>query len=226
MDEEQELSGIQTLRLFPLPGVVLLPHAILPLHIFEPRYRQMMEDALESDGLITIIQARQKSVGAVGPAELEEYGCVGRVLKHARLPDGRFNLLLVGLKRARLVEELPSGKLYRTARAEILDDIEVADERGELRSKLIAEFKACLATSGGIDSDLDQIIMGEVPLGVLVDIMGHSIEMSILRKQLLLNEEDIATRAVLLLETLQELVQERRNRGSTSSTFPPPFSAN
>src|SRR6516165_4306322 len=110
-------------RLFPLPKVVLFPHAVMPLHIFEPRYRQMTEDALATDKLVTIVQWRPPYPTAPGAEpELEEIGCLGRILEHQRLADGKFNCLLLGCKRVRLGRELPVGKLYRIAQVEILED--------------------------------------------------------------------------------------------------------
>src|SRR5438309_4872697 len=116
MDDHDLKDFGSVCRLFPLPGVVLFPHAVLPLHIFEPRYRQMTEDALATDRLITIVQIRPPGEWK-SPEEpsLEEFGCLGRIFKHERLPDGRFNFLLLGHKRVRLTREVPSAKLYRTS---------------------------------------------------------------------------------------------------------------
>src|SRR3954447_23286620 len=97
-DDVREFDG--TCRLFPLPGVVLFPHAILPLHVFEPRYRQMTEDALSGDKLVTIVRLRPAGAtlseppDTLGSPPIERVACVGRILQHERLPDGRFGLLL------------------------------------------------------------------------------------------------------------------------------------
>src|SRR3954463_13716392 len=102
-DELRDFSGV--CRLFPLPGVVLFPHAVIPLHIFEPRYRQMTEDALDDDKLVTIVQLIPPGTiysGALGTPPVDAVGCLGRIIRHERLSDGRFNLLLLGRKRVRL----------------------------------------------------------------------------------------------------------------------------
>ena len=126
MEDEHELSGIKVLRLFPLSGVVFFPHSVLPLHIFESRYREMTEDALDGDRLVTIVMVRPDAEDSTGEVpEIEEFGCVGRIFKHERLPDGRFNILLVGLKRVRLLREVSSRKAYRVAEGEIIDENEV-----------------------------------------------------------------------------------------------------
>src|ERR1700722_5476852 len=121
MDDDYDLKDFDNIsRLFPLPGVVLFPHAVLPLHIFEPRYRQMTEDALGTDRLITIVQIRPPGEwkSSSEPA-LEEFGCLGRIFKHERLPDGRFNFLLLGRKRVRLIREIASGTLYRMSEVNV-----------------------------------------------------------------------------------------------------------
>src|SRR3954465_73596 len=124
MDGDHDLKDFANVYLlFPLPRVVLFPHAVLPLHIFEPRYRQMTEDALLGDKLVTIVQWRAPfPTEPGGEPDLEEIACLGRILQHERLPDGRFNFLLLGRKRVRLGREIPGGKLYRLAEAEILED--------------------------------------------------------------------------------------------------------
>src|SRR4051794_6251247 len=135
-------------RLFPLPGVVLFPHAVLPLHIFEPRYRQMTEDALAGDRLVTMVQLRLHGVSSPkSPPAIEEVGCLGRILQHERLPDGRYNFLLLGCKRVRLRRELSSGKLYRIAEAEILEDHPSERGEGSGRPELIRHFRAVLERS-------------------------------------------------------------------------------
>jgi Lon protease-like protein len=125
MDFNAELGNFSNrCRLFPLPDVVLFPHALLPLHIFEPRYRQMTEDALAGDRLVTMVQIRPSVKGSrwVEPVPIMEVGCLGKIVQHERLADGRFNFLLLGCKRVRLKREIPGTTLYRIAEAEIMED--------------------------------------------------------------------------------------------------------
>ena len=127
MDFDSELRDFSNqCRLFPLPDVLLFPHALLPLHIFEPRYRQMTEDALSGDRLVTMVQIRPAFPGSpwLEPVPIMDVGCVGKIVQYERLPDGRFNFLLLGCKRVRLKREIPSDKLYRIAEAEIMEDQE------------------------------------------------------------------------------------------------------
>ena len=107
--------------IFPLPGAVLLPHSLVPLHIFEPRYRKLARDCEE--GLRTLALANIPDEDAAGerpPRVLPVIG-VGVLVRVDRLPDGRFNIVLRGAGRARIVEELRSGEPYRLVRAELLE---------------------------------------------------------------------------------------------------------
>src|SRR5262249_15697251 len=100
-----DFSG--TARLFPLPNVVLFPQVMLALHIFEPRYRQMTEEALAGDRLIAMVLLKPgwDEEHEVRPP-LHRIVCLGRIVADQRLDDGRFNILLRGVSRARIVEEL------------------------------------------------------------------------------------------------------------------------
>ena len=227
MDEDQRLSGIRVLRLFPLPGVVFFPKAVLPLHIFEPRYRQMTEDALASDRLVTIVMIRPPSEWkGKGPPALEEYGCVGRILKFERLADGKFNLLLLGLRRVRLVREVPSGALYRAAEAEMVDDLfDEGDDVNVLVNELIRLFHAFFAPSGGIAPDLDAVVSSALPAGTLADILAHALPLPAAMKQDLLSERQVGIR----LDALSAWLRDAASPASEPAPFdhfPPPFSIN
>jgi hypothetical protein len=113
------------LAVFPLTGVLLLPGTVLPLHIFEPRYRHLVQDALEADGVFGMIQPylprpdSRPPPGAENDApQLYEVGCAGWIEHHDHTPDGRYMLLLRGLARFRVLEELPPRRGYRRVRAD------------------------------------------------------------------------------------------------------------
>lgn len=110
-------SACDALALFPLPGTVLLPGSALPLHVFEPRYRQLVKDVLVN-GFMTIPQLRPDGDGAYFP-----YACMGKILAHRELADGRFNILVQPVARIRLGEELLGlPQPYRMGRAELLEE--------------------------------------------------------------------------------------------------------
>jgi Lon protease-like protein len=228
MDEDYDLKDFGNVtRLFPLPGVVLFPHSVLPLHIFEPRYRQMTEDALSSDRLITIVQVRPPGEWK-SPTEpaLEEFGCLGRIFKHERLPDGRFNFLLLGRKRVKLSREVPSGKLYRMSEVEVIDDI-LPDKTEYLvpkRAELILLFRNFF--EGGLDPDLDALFETDLPVGVLTDIMAQAIGLPSTVKQSFLAEPSVARRVIELLDLLRDMSASPRQSDDEPTPFPPPFSRN
>lgn len=121
-----EPGALSSLPIFPLPNCVLLPGGLLPLHVFERRYREMTRDALAGNHLIGIARLRPGfEKHAVGePPVFERFG-VGRIICSEELPDGRYALLLRGVARVELERELPADRAYRTVAARMLTDAEV-----------------------------------------------------------------------------------------------------
>src|SRR5688500_7483895 len=105
-----------TVRLFPLPNLVMFPHVVQPLHIFEPRYCDLLEDALADNRQLAIVllqpgwERDYEGRPAVAPV-----ACLGKVVAHERLPTGRHNILLRGLKRIAIRRELPANRPFRLA---------------------------------------------------------------------------------------------------------------
>src|SRR5579883_2102207 len=228
MNDDRDLSDFSNVsRLFPLPKVVLFPHAIMPLHIFEPRYRQMTEDALGTDKLVTIVQLRDPSSSqATGEPAIEDVGCLGRIIKHERLPDGRFTFLLLGRKRVRLTREIPSDRLYRLAEVEILEDEEPPADCESLRAELAALFRRTFVKEHELDPDISDLLEADMPLGVLTDIMAHALSLPADLKQQLLNEPRTSRRAGLLLSLLMEIARTHLPPPFGAKSFPPAFSEN
>jgi Lon protease-like protein len=230
MDDDLDLRQFSNrTRLFPLPGVVLFPHAVLPLHIFEPRYRQMTEDALASDKLVTIVLLRDPTRGkadTLGSPPVETVGCLGRILQHERLPGGRFNFLLLGRKRVRLTRELQAGKLYRVAEVEVVEDRYNGLPEEPKRGELIRLFRRALERQGRLEPDLATLLDTEVPLGVLTDIMAHALGLPPDAKQRLLAEPAVHPRADRLLAILKRTDGGDPGASSGGWPFPPSFSVN
>ena len=214
-------------RLFPLPRVVLFPHAVLPLHIFEPRYRQMTEDALAGDKLVTIVQWRPPfpSKPGVEPA-VEEVACLGRILQHERLPDGRFNFLLLGRKRVRLGREIPGDKLYRMAEAHIIEDEHTELPQEPRLSEIKTLFRRVAERQEALDPDLDSLLRTGLPLGTLTDLVAHALGLPPAFKQGLLAETRVDRRADQLAEILRQFVDHESSGERGARPFPPLFSAN
>jgi Lon protease-like protein len=134
----------RTIPIFPLPNVVLFPNVFLPLHIFEPRYRQMVEDVLAGDRLIGVALLKPGWEGEYdGRPAVYDIGCVGLVTHADRLPDGRFNIVLRGLEKFRITAE-SSEHAYRVAEIDSLpeslgdaDRPVLGDERHRLEALLV-----------------------------------------------------------------------------------------
>lgn len=141
------MSPMESVPVFPLPGVVLLPDQRLPLHIFEPRYRAMVRDSLSSHGWLVVCPI----VGDPGaePPAFATIATAGRIVAHQALPDGRFHILVEGMVRVAL-EELPFVAPYRRARATAIaepDDAEVAPvERAAMLSTLASVIRVARET--------------------------------------------------------------------------------
>ncbi len=226
MDDDFDFKDFSNVcRLFPLPEVVLFPHSVLPLHIFEPRYRQMTEDALATDRLIAIVQIRPTAEwNQAEEPELESVGCLGRIFKHERLPDGRFNFLLLGRKRIRLDREIANGKLYRSSKATIIEEVAADETIEERRRELVALFRQ--VHQGEIDPDLDALFETELPLGVLADIITQAMGLPASTKQSFLAEPSVGRRVLSLLDRLRAAESNDDESREIRPTFPPPFSRN
>lgn len=218
-----DFSG--TVRLFPLPNLVMFPSVVQPLHIFEPRYRQMLADALEDDRLIgmVLLQPGWEEDYHLRPA-IHPVGCLGKVFKEERLADGRYNLLLHGLHRVRIRDEIDSPKLYRVANGDLLEDhtsLTLPQEQ-ELRRALGELVPAWFAAHGSPSAPLDKLLHGDLSLGTLTDVFSFALPLGQELKQRLLEELDVGRRARLLTEHLRQQL----GLPSSGRSFPPNFSTN
>jgi Lon protease-like protein len=226
MDDDLDLKDFTgTGRLFPLPGVVLFPHVVLPLHVFEPRYRRMTEAALAGDRLITIVALKAGAdPGGPGAPAIEPVGCLGRILNCERLADGRFNALLLGRKRVRIVKELAVKTPYRQAELELIEDIAPGDE-SPWRADLARVFRELVASKGPVDPELDALLNSDLPLGALTDIATHALGLPWRIKQQLLEEARAARRAEFLLGLLGQTAQLGHSCARRPA-YPPPIHLN
>jgi Lon protease-like protein len=221
----QNFSGIA--RLFPLPNVVLFPHLVLPLHIFEPRYRQMTTDALAGDRLIamTLLQPGWEPDYEGLPA-LYPIACLGRIQAEQRLPDGRFNLQVRGLTRVRILEEINDDKLYRSAKVEMLQEQPARSEADQkLRAKLLEVVPGWCQSHGPAAEVFPKVIQSNLPLGIVCDVLGFSLPLSVEFKQKLLENLSVESRARNLLAHLEEN-SPPEILPPPQNPFPPEFSAN
>jgi Lon protease-like protein len=192
---------VARLSIFPLAGALLFPRALLPLHIFEPRYRAMVSDAMARDRRIGMIQPRDDSTDK--PA-LFEIGCIGRIAEVEALDDGRFNIILEGLTRFRLVSELDVTTPFRQVEA----DIEAfAGDGGEpdplgiaLRADLEREARRYADAKGYA---IDWAAVERLDDEGLVNGVAQVTPFDVATKQALLEAPDIAVRADLVVQFLR-----------------------
>lgn len=218
-------------RLFPLPNLVLFPHVMQPLHIFERRYRSMMQDALRSDRLIamaTLAPGWEREYEGRPP--LYPMACLGRISTYHRLPDGTYNLLLSGLHRVRLLDELPPVRKFREAHVELCEDIYSIDpplDESTLKARLCEGILSVTPAVRDAREQLDQLLSGGVGLGTLTDVISYLLEISLSKKQALLAEVDVVRRAEMILEHLAVGVAAGAGPLQLDTApFPPQFSVN
>jgi Lon protease-like protein len=132
-------DALAALPIFPLPNCVLLPNGLLPLHVFEPRYRELTRDCLAGHCFMGIARLRPgyETTYYGRPPVYERFG-VGRIICSEELPDGRFALLLRGVARVELARELPTDRAYRLVEARMLPDGQVCDQAVDHHRRLIA----------------------------------------------------------------------------------------
>lgn len=221
-------DGSSTARLFPLPNLVLFPHVVQPLHIFEPRYCALLAAAMADDNRIAMALLEPGWEGDyLQRPPIVPTVCVGRVVSHTREGDDRHNILLLGLRRARVVRELPPAHAYREAEVHLLDDWYgdvTKQERQRLKQRLAAGFRGHLPQNSLVQEQYERLIASDVPLGVLTDIMAFSLDLSLRDKRDLLEDLNVERRAAKLLQHLP--AGTPADGSSTGRPFPPPFSAN
>lgn len=226
--DASEFSG--RVRLFPLPNLVLFPHVLQPLHIFEPRYRDMLEEALTADRLIAMaLLAPGWEPHYDERPPLYPIACLGRVATYHRLADGRYNLLLQGLKRVALVRELPPTKSFREAEVLLHEDAypsAASLDRPQLQRELLQAFKHALPRLPEGMDQLEQLLTSDVSLGMLTDLAAYTLELSLPVKQRLLAEANVDHRARLLLTELASLAEAPPPSAGRDIKFPPDFSCN
>ena len=223
-DDQAAVAGFKgVVRLFPLPNLVLFPHVVQGLHIFEPRYRQLLSDALAGDRLIGMVLLQPGWEDEYdGTPAIEPVACLGRIGWHEKLPDGRFNLRLRGLARIHITEELPTDRLYRIANAELAPDVVPADlhRLKALRKALAEAVLPRFAGDGPAQQQLKELFQGDESLGHVCDVLSYALPLPLEMKQALLAEPHVDVRAEVMTQALK-VSAARADR-----KFPPGFSDN
>ncbi len=187
--------------IFPLPNVVLFPEVPLPLHIFEPRYCAMVRDALAGSGLIGMVLLRGDwQEDYHGAPETYRTGCVGKIVETTPLPEGKFNIVLAGVREFTILSE-QRERAYRQATVEWREPANTAPLPSDLRPRLVDMIERYVGRSG---DDLAQDLLGDARLDdrTLVNFFSFWLDFGPIEKQCLL-EADGPDRARRLLEVLE-----------------------
>lgn len=187
------------LSLFPLPGALLFPRLRLPLHIFEPRYRALIRDTMARDRRLGIIQPRDMDSDH---PPLYDIGCIGNVVEIEALEDGRFNLILEGITRFRMVEEILTDMPFRQAEVEPIHDDEVdpAPLPFALRAALEMESRTYADTNG---YQVDWKEVTALDDETLVNAIAQIAPFDIAAKQALLEAPGLNERAETIIQLMQ-----------------------
>lgn len=203
------------LSIFPLAGAILLPRTHLPLHIFEMRYRALVKDSMARDRRIAMIQPR----AAGDPPALFDIGCVGRIDEVEALDDGRFNVILEGLTRFRIVRELDVTTAFRQVEAvtDGFDDTREPDPLAiALRGGLEDESRA-FADQLGYRVDWDGV--GKLDDETLVNLIAQIAPFDVAAKQALIEAPEIADRAELIIQFMRFFRMHQLGGGEDRATL-------
>ena len=187
--------------IFPLPNVVFFPEVPLPLHIFEPRYRAMVRDAIAGSGVIGMVLLRDGWEPEYHAApEIYRVGCAGKIVETTPLPDGKFNIVLAGVREFTIVSE-QRERAYRQATVEWREPATATPLASDLRIRLVQTIERYVGRSG---DDVARELLGDTRLDdrTLVNFFAFWLDFGPIEKQCLLEAEGLE-RARRLLEVLE-----------------------
>jgi Lon protease-like protein len=205
-------GALEAMPVFPLPGIVLFPRAILPLHVFEPRYRTMLADAMASHKCMAMAFA----AGGGAHPSISRVAGAGVVVRLESLRDGRSNLLLHGRARVAL-DELPFEPPYRRARARILTEVGTTVDDA-LRAALLAAAGAFLAEARRHDVAVDLALPEGADASAIADLTAHHLLIDADTRQQALEELDVGARVLLVTGALAaQTARLLRDRGGEAN---------
>jgi Lon protease-like protein len=198
--------------IFPLPEVVFFPETVLPLHVFEPRYRQLVADCLAGDGWMGVAMLRPGwEKDYQGRPPVQAIAGAGEIIQAERLTDGRYNILLHGRARVRILsEEPPDGRLYRVVRAEQLETRgPQADDRtfgARLQELRIAHARLLVALGQSHPDVVGRLTVAGSTPGAAIDRIVSAVVPDAEMRQRLLEAVDVSERLDLAVGALGELL--------------------
>ena len=205
----------------------MFPHSVVPLHIFEPRYRQMLDDALDRVGQLVTATTHPDAEAEQPdePSPLLPIGCIGQIVDHERLPDGRYNILLQGLCRVEIEElnEATEDRLYRLGRLRPLVDSEANQhDRQEARDLIRIALQGPGIGSMSMADDLEKLLdREEAPLDAIVDLLAHPLLREARDRSEYLSLSALPERMALLLRTMRHINAGARQLLEDQNVDPP-----
>ena len=198
-----------TIPLFPLPNVVLFPNVCLPLHIFEPRYRDMTADALKGDRIIGMVLLRPGWEGNYeGRPATYEIGCAGLITHAEKLEDGRYNLVLRGMEKFRILRE-EGQRSYRRADVQAIHEAPSGVDRDVMRGERRRLESLLVPQPQGRGADPK--VPPSMPDEELVNALAQYLDLEVVEKQALLERDGLVNRCRSLIELLEMKVITARH---------------
>lgn len=200
------------LPIFPLPGLTFFPHTLLPLHIFEARYRAMVTDCLARDRRLAVVGLKPGyEADYDGKPAVYAVAGAGEIVRWERLATGRFNILVRGDCRVRIEIELPTDTLYRVVRARVLEDVVPQGDAGRLASQTDRVTAACLKlleAHGQSSREVERALRAATVPGVVADQIASAVIPDPLLRQELLGTLDVGRRLDRLAAALEDLLRQ------------------
>lgn len=196
---------LREVPMFPLPGTVLLPRTLISLHVFEPRYRTMTEDCIEGHRLMVVAMVDpEQAPDEHGRPAVHPVAGLGALRRSVKLPDGRFNLVIEGLARVDISDELPPDRVYRRAHARVVRDV-VPEDQSSISASMASVRALCARAVADMNpkdaTGIENISQVDDP-GQLADMVAAATMSDSLDRQSVLAEPDVDKRLQLVAGTL------------------------
>lgn len=222
VSDAEQSDYLDAVRLFPLPGTVFFPHNFLPLHIYESRYCEMLEDAVQKDRLIaiaTLLPGYEDDY--YGRPPVSPHICIGKVTAHEKNDDGTYSLLLAGIMRGTIRHEIEPVRSFRRARVDLVrETLETATSSD--RALVTDIFRRLGRNQPGFDQLLARCESEDFSAAAISDILAFKLPLPTAKKLALLAEPDARVRLQMLLSSLPA----SRSPRQPNDPYPPSFSSN
>jgi uncharacterized protein len=189
------------ISIFPVAGAILFPGMQLPLHIFEPRYKALISDAMARDRMIGMVQPKQKAQKTDGPSAIFDIGCLGRIGEFEALDDGRYNIILEGLQRFTIQRELDVTTEFRQVEADIWEEDEVGEALSSVERASLEMESRRFADAQGYAVDWNSV--SQLDDYSLVNAIAQIAPFDAAAKQALLEARGLPARSELIIQLMQ-----------------------